>query len=179
MQTIDEIMDEAFEEEEADGLEKGGGSRKDDNSRGDMLMPLLPDGIGLDFEDTRLMLSRLHGTYLGKDEPIMMMVNFGNIFLSELEKLHKKHNKAVTRIMVEQSGKYIAAVAEKSGEFVAGVKESSEALGAALKESSVDAIRDIFNSHAKELNSNKLNARWCAAIMAVAALVNIAVTLLR
>lgn len=178
MPTIDEIMDEAFEEE-ADGFEKDDDSQADTRSMYDMAMPLLPDGIGLDFEDTRMMLSKLHGIHLGKDEPIMMMVTFGNLFISEVEKLHKKHNEAVTRIMADQSAKYIAAVAQKSDEFVTGVKDSSDALGAALKESSVDAIRDIFNSHAKELNSNKINARWCAAIMAVAALINIAVTLWR
>lgn len=126
--------------------------------------PPLPDGLGLDYEDVRKMLSIKHETILGKDEPILMMVTLCNVFLGELEKLHKRHNEAVTRIMSDQSRKYID-----------GVKATTEALSQTLADTSIEAIRKIFDSHAAELNANRLNSRWCAAIIAVSALVNVAI----
>lgn len=134
-------------------------------------VPLLPEGIGMDYEDVRKLLSMKHETMLGKDEPIMMMVTLCNVFLGQLEKLHQRHNEAVTKIMSDQSKKYIDSV-----------KVTTDALGQTLTENSVEAIRNIFHSHtdalkshAAELNANRLNSRWCAAIIAVSALANAAV----
>jgi len=96
------------------------------------------------------------------------MVTLCNVFLGELEKNHKRHNEAVTKIMADQSAKYIA-----------GVKATTDALSKTLAENSVEAIRAIFNSHAEALSANKLNARWCAAIIGVSALANIIVMALK
>ncbi len=173
MPTIDEIMAVDFEAEEAEIFQKDD-DQAEESRPADEAMPHLPDGIGLDFEDVRMMISKKHNLMLGHDEPILMELTLLNAHLGEMEKLHKRHNEAVTKIMADQSAKYIAGVVEQSHQFVAGVKNSTDALGKALAASSVDTIRDIFNSHATALNSNRNNARWCAAIMAVAALVNVA-----
>ena len=164
MDNIDEIMEEEF------ATDFGEGDSKEELSATleDEAMPQLPDGIGLDYEELRLMLSKKHGTMLGRDEPIMMMVTLCNVLLGELQKLHDRHNGAVTKIMAEQSAKYIA-----------GVKTTTDTLSQTLADTSVEAIKSIFDSHAHALTSNKINSRWCAAVIGLSALANIAVMALK
>lgn len=166
MPSVEEIMAAEFAAEEAENFSKGNGMNQadSDDSPADEAMPHLPDGIGLDYDDVRKMLAIKHNTTVSLDDPILMIVTICNVFLGQLEKVNQRHNGAVTKIMADQSAKYIT-----------GVKNTTDALGKTLAENSVDAIRDIFNSHAASLNSNKINARWCTGIMAVAALVNVAV----
>lgn len=147
----------------ADGSDKKVEEQKS-GSQADQAMPQLSEGIGMNYEEVRQMLTNKHGIILGRDEPIMMMVTLCNVFLSELEKVHNKHNEAVTKIMVDQTDKYIK-----------GVKATTDALGRTLAENSVEAIRSIFQTHADALTSNKINARWCAAVIGASALANIAV----
>ena len=168
---VDEIMAAEFAAEETSTRKNSDPDEvAEDSSRPDQdeSMPQLPDGIGLDFEDVRMMLAKKHGILLGREEPIMMMVTLCNVMLSELEKLHNRHNVAVTKIMTEQSAKYIT-----------GVKKTTDDLAKTLAENSVDAIREIFNSHANSLMSNKINARWCAVIISISALTNVAVMALQ
>jgi hypothetical protein len=168
MENIDEITAAEYAADEAEAAGRGNGLDKEKeaepaaSAQADHSMPQLPDGIGLDYEEIRMMLSKKHETMLGNDEPIMMMVTLSNVLLGELEKVHKKHNEAVTKIMAEQSAKYIA-----------GVKNTTDALSKTLAENSVDAIRNIFNAHGKALNANKINSRWCAAIIGISALANV------
>lgn len=84
-------------------------------------MPELPDGIGLSYEDVQKMLAMKHNTSLSLDDPVLMMVSVCNVFLEELQKLHKRHNDAVKNIMVDQTGKYIT-----------GVKNTTDALAKTL-----------------------------------------------
>jgi hypothetical protein len=164
MPSITEIMEADFAAEEAENFNGNGRDRAaSGGSPSDEAMPQLPDGIGLEYDELRKMLAVKHETSVSKDDPILMMVTICNVFLGELEKLHKRHNEAVTKIMTDQSAKYIS-----------GVKATTDALSQTLAENSVEAVREIFNAHATALNSNKINARWCAGIMAVAALVNVA-----
>lgn len=127
-------------------------------------MPALPEGIGLGYEDVRKLLAMKHDIVFSIDDPMMMLVTLCNVFLGELEKLHHRHNDAVTKIMGDQSKKYID-----------GVKATTDSLSQTLADTSIEAIRKIFNAHATELNTNRLNSRWCAAIIAASALVNVAV----
>jgi len=154
--------DEEYAAEEAEHYAKGNG--KDIAlARENEIMPLLPEGIGLDYETVRAMLAAKHDTIVGKDEPIMMMVTLANVHLSELEKINKRHNEALTKIMAEQSGKYLD-----------GIKSTTDELGKVLADNSVEAIRKIFQSHGRALTINTNNAKWCAGIMAVSALVQVA-----
>lgn len=138
---------------------------KDDSKEIEPAMPELPDGIGLGYEDIQKMLVMKHGGMsVSLDDPILMMVSVCNAFLGELQKLHIKHNKAVTKIMSDQSGKYIS-----------GVKETTETLAKTLADNSVLTIKSIFDSHASDLKANNKNAQWCAAIIGASALVNVVI----
>ena len=109
-------------------------------SRADDVMPQLPDGIdpdgmiGLDYDSIRAMLALKNNASVGLDDPIMMMVTICNAFLGQQEKINKRHNEALTKIMTDQCGKYIAQF-----------KTVTDGLGKALAENSVDAVREIFN----------------------------------
>lgn len=169
MDSIDEIMAAEFAEEEA--AQEGNGLDEQAESSGNQVseaMPHLPDGLGLDYEDVRMMLAKKHETNISKDDPIMMMVTIINAFLGELEKVTNRHNTAVTKIMADQSAKYIA-----------GVKATTDALSKTLAENSVDAIKSIFDTHSDALKASKINARWCAGIIAVSALANVAIMALK
>lgn len=129
----------------------------------DMEPAILPDdGIGLTFEEVDRKLLMLHKTSVTMNDPIMMLVTICNVFLEELRKLHNRHNQALTGVMAEQTAKYVD-----------GVKATSEALGETLAHASVEAIRNIFDSHAQALQTSKINTRWCAAIVALSAFVNV------
>lgn len=137
---------------------------ENDSKEQEPAMPELPDGIGLGYEDIQKMLAMKHNTSLSADDPILMMVSVCNVFLEELQKLHEKHNDAVKNIMADQSSKYIT-----------GVKNTTDALAKTLADTSVDAIKNIFDSHAAALKANNKNSRWCAAIIGISALVNVAI----
>jgi hypothetical protein len=168
MRTIEELTtpEDDFAEEDAKHFHKGNG--KAAPAPAGEAMPQLPDDFGLDYDDIRGMLAQKHGTAVGLDDPLMMVVSLMNVFLGELEKVNKRHNEAVTKIMADQTGQYIA-----------GVKATTDDLGKVLADNSVEAIRRIFNSHDRALNAHTNNAKWCAAIMAITGLVNVAALALR
>ena len=70
-------------------------------------------------------------------------------------------------------------MADQSAKYITGVKATTDALSKTLAENSVEAIRVIFNTHGAALNANRINARWCAGIIAVSALANVAVMALK
>lgn len=167
--------EEEFAAGEAEHFPKGNGHDLAAKSQVDEAMPHLPDGIGLDLEDVRAMLALKHGAIVRIDDPVLMIVTILNAFLGEQEKLNnicldkqeklnKRHDEALTKIMVDQ---------------LSGVKAIIDGLGQVLAENSVKGIQDIFNSHAQSLNTNTTNAMWCAGIMAVSALVHVAVMALK
>jgi hypothetical protein len=163
--------EEEFAAEEAAQFPNGNG--KDhavgaEDGPGQEAMPELPDGIGMDPETVRLMLVAKFNTMVGKNDPLLMMVTILNVFLAELEKINNNHNGAVTKIMSDQSAQYIT-----------GVKQTTDALGKVLAENTIDAIQGTFNSHTQSLNINTNNAMWCAGIMAISALVNVALMAIR
>lgn len=127
-----------------------------------------PDGIGKTLEDIRIMLAAKHDTSVSKDDPILMMVSIFNAYLEEMEKLHGRHNQALTAI-----------ISAKTAEYISGVKETTDALTRTLSEASVESVRLIFEAHGAALHSHKLNTRWCAAIVALSAVINVAVFILK
>lgn len=130
--------------------------------------PALPDGIGLSLDDVRALLAKEHETIVPKDDPMLMMVTLLNAYLSEVDKLHARHSKALTALM-----------ADKTDGYVRGVQEATDALALKLSASSLAGIRTVFADHAARLESFK-NAMWYAtAIVAVSALINVAVFVLR
>ncbi|MDR1045346.1 MAG: hypothetical protein LBP33_09550 [Candidatus Adiutrix sp.] len=131
-------------------------------------MPQLPDGIGLSYEDIRLLMSMKHQTAMEMDDPVLMMVTVCNSFLGETQNLHQRHNEALSRI-----------IAGKTREYISGVKQSADAFSQTLADASVEGVRRIFEDHAAKLQAHQGNARWCALIVAISALANIAVLALR
>ena len=130
--------------------------------------PDLPDGIGLSYKDIALLMAMKHKSVAEADEPIMIMVSVCNAFLSETEKLHQRHNEALSTI-----------IAGKTQEYISGVKKTTDAFTQTLADASVEGVRQIFKEHAASLQAHQGNTRWCAFIVAISALANIAVLALR
>lgn len=130
--------------------------------------PELPDGIGIDLDDIAVMLALKHDTAISRDDPILMLVSICNSFLGEVQKLHAKHNEALTQI-----------ITARTKEYITGVQKTTDAFSKTLSEASVEGIRKIFEEHASALQASKWNARWCALIVAVSALVNVWMLTLR
>jgi len=126
--------------------------------------PKIVSAVGLELEDVRMLLSEMHNAKITLDEPILLVATLLNAYLTEIEKLHSRHNEAVTKIMASQSEKYITEV-----------KGTTDRLSRVLANASVEAIRLIFDAHGSQLVKNTLNNKWCSAIVAISALANIAV----
>lgn len=131
-------------------------------------MPQLPDGIGLDFDQVAQLLAEKCKTVVSPDDPILMLVTLLNAFLIEENKLMERHKDALTNVLAAKTDKFVAAV-----EIVAAD------LGRTLSTSTLDAMKNIFIEHNKELASHKANLRWLSAITVISALVNVGVFLLR
>ncbi len=123
-----------------------------------------PDGIGLTLEDVRALLARQHNTVVGADDPVLMLVTLHNAFLGEYEKVLDRHNKAITALLVE-----------KTDAYVSGVLHATEGLAAQLSAASVDTVQRVLQEHTSALRAFRLHLAWLAAVVVVAALVNVAV----
>lgn len=131
-------------------------------------LPELPDGIGLSYNDIVSILRSKHKSHIDVTEPTLMLVTVCNVFLGELLKLHKRHNEALSTI-----------IAGKTQEYITGVKQTTDAFTQTLADASVEGVRRIFEDHAAVLQAHQGNTRWCALIVAISALANLAVLALR
>ena len=135
--------------------------------------PALPhDVIGLSLDEVRNLIMQKNNEVIGLDDPLLMMVTINNAFLTEYEKLLEKHNKAISAIMSAKTEGYIKTV-----------KGSVEKLTEELSSTSVAAIGEtiqkIFHEQTLTLNNFTHNIKWIAAIIALSALVNVAVFVVR
>ena len=170
MEAIQAGQANEFSEEEFDSIRKEESQENDANqeAKNGSGLHQLSDELGLKYEDIKNLLAMKHDTILSLDDPILMMVTIMNAYLSELEKLHSNHNKAVTKIMTSQTAGYIS-----------GVKETTDALSKTLADASVEAIHKIFDSHTKALHLTRINGWWCTAIITVSVLANVAMLALK
>lgn len=143
-------------------------SEQEETQNAGAVSPALPDGIGLTLDDVRALLAKEHETIVPKDDPMLMIVTLLNAYLDEVDKLHARHGKALAALM-----------AGKTDAYVKGVQGATDALAAQLSASSVEGIRKVFAEHAGQLQSLKSGMWYAAAIVAVSALVNVAVFVLR
>ena len=132
-------------------------SEQEETQNAGAVSPALPDGIGLTLDDVRALLAKEHETIVPKDDPMLMIVTLLNAYLGEVDKLHARHGKALAALM-----------AGKTDAYVKGVQGAS-----------VEGIRKVFAEHAGQLQSLKSGMWYAAAIVAVSALVNVAVFVLR
>ena len=116
----------------------------------------------------RQLLHQKNGISVPRDDPMLMQVTMLNAYLNEQQRLHKKHESALSAFMGKQTGAHIEAV-NKS------VAQLSETLSRVTVKGIQEAARD-FVADMSSLRS----ALWlCTAIMACSALVNVAVFVLR
>ena len=130
--------------------------------------PHLPDGIGMSYKEISELLTKKHKSATSEDDPIMMLVTLMNVQLSELEKLHGRHNEALTKVLTTRTAEYVEQVGK-----------TCKSLSEILKESSVEAIREIFSSQVKAIHTLQNNIRWGAAIVSLSALGNLVILFLR
>jgi hypothetical protein len=130
--------------------------------------PLLPDGIGLNLEQAKTLISQSSGILLANDEPALMGITICNAYLGEVQKLHNRHQAGLSRLM-----------AEKTDAYMAGVNAAVAQLSESLSSASVEGIRKVFEDHASRLNAFRTTVLWGTAIVSVSALFNVAVFVLR
>jgi len=130
--------------------------------------PALSDGVGLSLEEVRTMLIKEHGTSVGKDDPLLMMVTLNNAFLGEYENLLKNHNEALTTFLTEAGAQHLDAA-----------RQAAEAVTKGLSASSIGVIQEHLHGHRKAMASFQNNMTWLAVIVAISATVNVAVFVYR
>ena len=128
----------------------------------------LPDGFGLSVEDVRALLARKHDLAVPADDPLLMMVTIQNAFLGAQTQLQKKHEKALAAFMGEQTAAYVQ-----------GVENSVSELQKTLSDVTINGIRDAASDFAASLSSFRTSLYLCTAIMALSAMLNVAVFILK
>jgi hypothetical protein len=141
--------------------------------------PLFPDGMGMRIEDVKRLLENKNNNAVSNDDPILMVVTILNAFLGELDGLHRAHHLAVSRIMSEQSERYLSGVRETSAEYMEDVRKTTGNLGEILKDASISAIRSIFEQHTYTLQTHRNNTMWCAFLIFASAAANIIAYILK
>ena len=119
-------------------------------------VPVLGDGVGLDYGNVAALLSNKCKVVVDLDDPILMMVPLCNAFLEEERKLMEQHKKVLA-----------AVLSEKTGGFVASVQRTADELGKTLASSTVKSLEDAMQQH-------QANIRWWGLVATVSALLNIA-----
>lgn len=128
----------------------------------------LPDGFGLSVEDVRALLAQKHELAVPKDDPLLMMVTVLNAFLGAQSQLQKKHEKALSAFMGEQTATYVK-----------GVEKSVSELQKTLSDVTINGIRDAASDFAATLSGFKSTLYLCTAIVSLSALVNVAIFVLQ
>lgn len=130
--------------------------------------PCLPDGFGLSVEEVRALLAKKHNLAVPVDDPMLMMVTIQNAFLGAQTQLQKRHEKALTAFMGEQTAAYVQ-----------GVEKSVSELRKTLSDVTINGIRDAASDFTATLSGFKTSLYLCAAIIGLSALLNVAVFVLK
>lgn len=128
----------------------------------------LPDGFGLSVEDVRALLAKKHDLAVPKDDPLLMMVTIQNAFLEAQSQLQKKHEKALSAFMGEQTAAYVQ-----------GVEKSVADLTGTLSNMTTKGIQEAATDFAASLAGFRTSLFLCTAIMGLSALLNVAVFVLQ
>ncbi|SDF34214.1 hypothetical protein [Desulfovibrio legallii] len=128
----------------------------------------LPDGFGLSVEDVRALLAKKHEMAVPKDDPLLMMVTIQNAFLEAQTQLQKKHEKALAAFMSEQTAAYVK-----------GVEESMADVSKTLSGVTLEGLQQASSGFVSSLTGFKTSLYLCTAVMALSALINVAVFVLK
>jgi hypothetical protein len=131
-------------------------------------MPVLPDGLGMNLEQVQNLLAEKHKTIVSLDDPVLMMVSIMNAFLAQEGSLLERHKTATAKIMTD-----------KTGEYVGAVKHVTDSLSASLSDVTLAAMQKTFADHRLELEKHKRNIMWLSAIVAISALINVIIFIVR
>lgn len=121
-----------------------------------------PSGFGMSKEQARELLIKTHGHNIGQDDPVLMLVTLLNAYLGETDRLQDRHNAALTKILTEQTGKYVTEV-----------KKTTEALSAQLTSTTVEAISSTFQKFIVAQKQHRRDLLWLTSIIGMSALVNV------
>jgi heterodisulfide reductase subunit A-like polyferredoxin len=124
--------------------------------------------LGLDFKQARDLISTTHNAAIPENDPLLMIVTILNAYLGEVQKLHARHEEGLTKLM-----------AEKTGIYVQGVQDSVKQLSDSLSSASLQGIRAVLAEQADTLKAFKQAVFYAAGVVAVSALVNVAVFVLK
>lgn len=124
--------------------------------------------FGLSFKEVRSLVAKEHDVLLPENDALLMEVTILNAWLTEMEKVHKRHENALNRVMSERTNTYVA-----------GVQDSVSSLTKELSTASIDGFKKVVQEQLSGLKSFQLNVFWAAAIVALSALVNVTVYILR
>lgn len=117
----------------------------------------IPDGIGLSMDALQAILIKEHKSSVPDDDPLLMVGTLLNSFLGEYDKMLKQHNAALTAYYEDQT-KMIIAAAQQTAEAASGI----------------GIIQEVCQKHLEAVNIYQNNMKWLAAIVAIAALLNVA-----
>ena len=135
------------------------------------VMPVLPDGIGMSYEEIAALLAEKSKVVVGQDDPILMMVPLCNAFLEQERKLMNLHKAALAKVL-----------AEKTEGFVASVKSMADEMGKTLASSTVESLGSALVEHREgmtrqqaALERHQAEVRQWGMVAAISAAVNVAV----
>jgi hypothetical protein len=123
--------------------------------------PGIPDGVGLSIETVRNLLMQKHQTTMSQDDPMLMMVTLTNAFLGEYDRLLKQHNTSLTSYLESASVQHLETI-----------RQASDAITQSMSAASIGTIGKMLMAHRNHLN-------WTTAIIAISAMVNVAVFVLK
>lgn len=127
-----------------------------------------PNGFGLSIEEVQALIAKVNQTIVAKDDPILLTVTILNAFLYENDKLNTKYNEALKAIYSEQTKN-----------FVGDVSKNTERIVETLSSVSVEGMHKIHEDSTVKLSFFQTNMWWCTSIIAVSAILNVAVFILR
>ena len=116
----------------------------------------------------RALLAQKHNLAVPVDDPMLMMVTIQNAFLGAQAQLQKKHEKALAAFMGEQTTSYVK-----------GVEKSVSELSDTLSGVTIKAFRAQPRTSPPASAASRPRCISARPIMAISALLNVAVFVLR
>ncbi|MDR0496653.1 MAG: hypothetical protein LBH42_03460 [Treponema sp.] len=124
--------------------------------------PPAPDGIGVPLETIRLLLKDKHNTVVSPNDPVLYVGTMLNAYLGVVEEQNARLGDGMTRLLAEQTSKYVA-----------DVKKATDALSTSISDASLEGFRKISNEHIEFLKTFRSNLIWLALITGGCTFINI------
>lgn len=129
--------------------------------------PLLPDGIGLSISDVQKLLAEKHEIAIPKDDPVLMVVTMLNAYLKEVQTLHERHEKGMSKLL-----------ADKTDVYVSGIQDSTNKLTETFTSASTEGVKQVWAENMIALVGFRKSLALGGTIIFLSALVNVTVFIL-